>query len=157
MLRLIPPPLHRLALRAAHALRKRWWRWRRPRIVGCSVIALDAAGRVLLVRHSYGQDFWALPGGAVGRGEDPAVAAQRELAEEVGCRLAGIRHVAVVAERLHGAENIVHLYAGEAGNSPRADGREIVEARFFPRDALPQPLSRMVAARLALLDASEKR
>lgn len=154
--RLIPAPLHRVALRIAHGLRKRWWRWRRPRVTGCCVIALDSDGRVLLVRHSYGQRSWTLPGGALGRGEDPAQGARRELREEVGCRLVEIRSVAVLSEGLHGAENIVHLYAGTTRDAARADRREIVEVGFFPRDDLPRPLARVVSARLRLLDASEQ-
>jgi len=42
-----------------------------------------ADGQVLLVRHSYRQS-WGLPGGLLKRGEDPATAALREAAEEVG-------------------------------------------------------------------------
>lgn len=156
MLRLIPPPIHRLALRVAHDLRKRWWRWRKPRLTGCSMIALDPCGRVLLVRHSYGTGNWALPGGAVGRNEDPADAARRELFEEVGCRVAEARRLATMAEGLHGAENIVYLFVGVTEDSPRADGREILEVRFFEPAGLPEPLSHTVPPRLKLLEPSEQ-
>jgi 8-oxo-dGTP pyrophosphatase MutT (NUDIX family) len=87
VLHLIPPPLHRAALRLAHALRKVWWRVGKPRLNGCRVLARDADGRVLLVRHCYGSGRWMLPGGGMKRGEDPLLAAERELLEEVGCRL----------------------------------------------------------------------
>ena len=156
MLHLIPPPLHRAALRVAHDLRKRWWRWRKPRLVGCSIIALDPCGRVLLVRHSYGNGSWALPGGAVGRKEDPADAARRELFEEVRCRVAEVQLVATMPELLHGAENVVYLYAGVTEDHPRADGREIVDVRFFATEDLPHPLSRTVQPRLKLLAPSEQ-
>jgi hypothetical protein len=43
-LALLPPAPHRAALRQAHRLRKLWWRWRKPRIEGVRVLALDAAG-----------------------------------------------------------------------------------------------------------------
>lgn len=151
MLHLIPQSLHRIGLRIAHGLRKRWWRWRKPRLTGCSVIAFDPGGRVLLVRHSYGNGSWALPGGAVGRKEDALDAARRELFEEVRCRMGEVRQVAVLSEALHGTENIVHLFAGVTEDAPRADGREILEVRFFPRDALPDYLSPTVPSRLGLL------
>ncbi|WP_018790951.1 NUDIX domain-containing protein [Salinispora arenicola] len=51
-----------------------------------SVVALDDAGRVVLIRqyrHPVGQHLWELPAGLLDvAGEDPAVAAVRELAEE---------------------------------------------------------------------------
>lgn len=156
MLHLIPPPLHRAALRLAHGIRKRWWRLRKARLTGCSVITLDPCGRVLLVRHSYGSGYWSLPGGRVGRGEDPADTAQRELYEEVSCRMTEMRRVAVLTEVLHGAQNVVHLYAGVTEDRPEEDGREILEVRFFPMADLPHPISPTVAARLKMLEPSQQ-
>ncbi|OCC23688.1 hypothetical protein MB02_11035 [Croceicoccus estronivorus] len=151
MLHLIPAPLHRAALRLAHELRKRWWRLARPDLTGCCVVGTDEAGRVLLVRHSYGSGIWSLPGGALHRGEDPALAAQREWTEEIGCLLASLRAVAVVDHDLHGARNTVHLYTGVVVGDPVADGREIAEIGFFARDALPVRRSRIVDERLDLI------
>ncbi len=71
----------------AYRLRRRamalvGWRTR-----GVKVMAFDASGRVLLVRHRYGRsDLWMLPGGGIARGEAPIAAALRELMEETGCR-----------------------------------------------------------------------
>lgn len=137
MLHLIPPPLHRAALRLAHGLRKRWWWVRKPRLQGCRVLAIDSAGRVLLIRHSYGSGQWMAPGGGVRRGEAPVAAAVRELREEAGCMLATAVQVAVVVEPMHGARNAVHVIAGRATGQVRPDGREVIEAAFFALDALP--------------------
>src|SRR5690606_9795473 len=71
MLQLIPPPLHRLLYRLADRLRRQWWKVRRPTRNSVLVVAFDATGRVLLVRHSYGPPVWALPGGGIDRGENP--------------------------------------------------------------------------------------
>jgi 8-oxo-dGTP pyrophosphatase MutT (NUDIX family) len=71
MLRLIPPPLHRLLYRIAYALRGRWLRLRGGRVYGSNVIARDARGRLLMVRHSYGSRNWQFPGGGIGRREGP--------------------------------------------------------------------------------------
>ncbi|RZK02261.1 MAG: NUDIX domain-containing protein [Novosphingobium sp.] len=144
MLHLIPRPLHRTAYRLAHALRVVWWRLRRPRIHGCRVLAFDAAGRVLLVRHSYGSGNWMAPGGGLRRGEDPLLAAERELGEEVGCMLEGPWLLAVVEEPLSGATNVVHLVAGRLAGTPRPDGREIVEVACFAADALPAPMPELL-------------
>jgi 8-oxo-dGTP pyrophosphatase MutT (NUDIX family) len=145
MLRLIPPPIHRLLLRIVHALRVHWWRWRRPRLVDCRVIALDERGRVLLVRHSYGSGAWMLPGGGPRPGETPLAAGARELREETGCVIEGAMEVAAPDET---ANRVHYVLVGRALGLPRADGREIVETGFFAPDALPQPSYRSLPSRL---------
>jgi 8-oxo-dGTP pyrophosphatase MutT (NUDIX family) len=152
MFHLIPPQLHRFALRTAHALRKRWWRWTGARLVGCSVVAMDARGHVMLVRHSYGSDKWTFPSGAVRRGEDPLTAALREFTEEVGCTLVEHRAVASLEQSLHGARNLVHVFTGRISGDPRVDGRELVELAFYPRDALPDLIDWRVIEVLDLID-----
>jgi 8-oxo-dGTP pyrophosphatase MutT (NUDIX family) len=52
-----------------------------------SVLPLDAAGRVLLVRPAGHDDGWNILGGAVDPGESPAAAAVREAREEIGAGL----------------------------------------------------------------------
>lgn len=49
-----------------------------------SVLPVDAAGRLLLVRHAEQDDLWGVLGGAVDLGESPAEAAVRESREELG-------------------------------------------------------------------------
>lgn len=141
MLRLIPPVVHRIALRLAHAVRVRWWRVRKPALAGCRVVAIDGQGRVLLIRHSYGSGKWMLPGGGLARREDSVAGATRELFEETRCRLTGARVVERPTEDLHGARNTVHVVAGFTADVPCADGREVIEARFFTVDDLPAPLA----------------
>jgi 8-oxo-dGTP pyrophosphatase MutT (NUDIX family) len=149
MLRLIPPPLHRVLLISAHRLRLVWWRVSKPVLHGCRVLAFDGAGRVLLVRHSYGSGRWLLPGGGIARGEAPLAAALRELLEETGCELAEARELVVIEEPLSGATNRVHVICGVTRDRPQADGREIVAAEFFAPDALPPNLARQLELNLA--------
>ena len=139
MFHLIPAPLHRAALRLAHALRRTWWRVARRPVNGCRVLAFDEAGRVLLIRHSYGSGDWMLPSGGLRRGEDPVAAARRELAEETGCALAGAILIGVHEEPLHGTVNHVHLVAGRARGEPREDNREVIACGFFAAGRLPTP------------------
>lgn len=148
MLHLIPRAAHRFAYRAAHRLRKFYWRLFKPEVPGCSVIARNQAGEVLLVLLSYGKGGWQFPGGGMGRGEDPLAAARREFVEETGLSLAHARLLGVCREDLFGALNLVSLVAGRAEGEPEVDGREVVEARWFAPDVLPEPRSASVDARL---------
>lgn len=149
MIRHIPAPLHRLALRSAHALRRVWWRLRQPLLLGCRVLAFDGEGRVLLIRHSYGSGRWMLPGGGIARGEEPLAAASRELAEETGCVLDAPRLFAVVDEPLYGTVNRVHLVTGTALGTLRPDGREVIEAAYFLPGELPANISPMIGREIA--------
>ena len=149
MLHLIPKPLHRVLLVQAHRVRLVWWRIRKPLLLGCRVLAFDGAGRILLVRHSYGSGRWMLPGGGIARGEPPVVAALRELAEETACALEDPRELAVIEEPLAGTVNRVHVVTGRAHGVPQGDGREIVDARFFAPDALPPNLAEQLQRNLA--------
>lgn len=149
--RVLPAPLHRLGYRVAFRLRKAWLGLTGQTIHGCTMIARDAAGRVLLVRHSYGSTHWSFPGGGMNKGEDPLAAALREFTEELGCTVSDPRHLGTLGEAYHGAHNVAHVFTGLIAGEPRPDMRELVDARFFALDDLPPDTSRSVFPRLALL------
>jgi len=151
MLHLIPAPLHRAGLKLAHRLRKHWWRVRKPLVRGVIVIARDGEGRVLLVRHTYGLGLWTLPGGGLRKGEDPAVAAAREFAEELGCATGPLTLAGVHEGTLHGAPSRMHVFSCMITEVPRPDGREIADARFFALDALPDDTGSRVTMGLGML------
>lgn len=59
------------------------------RIGTVSILAVDAQGRLLLLRErmEYSKDYqWTLPAGRLEKGEQPHIGAQRELREETGFR-----------------------------------------------------------------------
>ena len=56
-----------------------------------SVLPVDEAGRLLLVRHAGHRDGWGVLGGAVEPGESPAAAAIREAREEIGAEIRPVR------------------------------------------------------------------
>ncbi|GGD88506.1 hypothetical protein GCM10011515_05230 [Tsuneonella deserti] len=149
MLHLIPRPLHRALLRLAHRWRHHWRKFRRAPLAGVSVFVTDMEGRLLLVRHSYGSGAWALPGGGMGPREEAEDAARREIAEEVGCRLEGVRVLEKLHETISGSPHTAWLVAARTLDRPRADKREIVEVRFFPTHSLPEPLTPLTRARIA--------
>jgi ADP-ribose pyrophosphatase YjhB (NUDIX family) len=150
MLHLIPAPLHRAILRVAHRLRRRWHRLSRRASAGVSVIALGERGDVLLVRHSYGSRRWSLPGGGLGRGEEPEACARREMREELGCELAEVELAGQIDETLYGAPHRSYVFTARFAGEPRADGREIAEIGWFARGDFPPDLVEFARQRLTL-------
>ncbi len=146
--RLLPAPLHRALLPLAHNIRHRWRRFRGTRIVGVSVVLTNLSGDVLLLRHSYGPDVWALPGGGIKPGEDIAECARREVYEELGLTIAAIEEVGTIEEILSGSPHTAHLFAATINAQPVPDRREVLEARFFPSHSLPEPLGEVTRRRI---------
>ncbi|MBI3998409.1 MAG: NUDIX domain-containing protein [Armatimonadetes bacterium] len=108
----------------------------------------NAAGEVLLVRHAYDQKLWAMPGGAMDEGESPVDAVVREVGEETGLE--------VKVEGLFGVywvrnpDNLTLAFRCRVtGGRLRANPGEILEARYFPTDALPRPITRGTLLRVA--------
>ena len=148
MLRLIPAPLHRALYKMAHHARLAYWRIAKPQLEACWVIGRDIEGRLLLLRLSYGGGEWELPGGGVSKGETPEEAARRELFEEAGCEALALKKVGVIEDTVVGAPSKNHVFTATIEDHPVADGREVIEARFFPTHSLPAPLSTKTQQRL---------
>src|SRR6059058_1994641 len=81
----LPSWVVRVGFQAAVPLLQLMWFFTRPRSAGVRCV-LRHEGSVLLVRHTYGDRDWMLPGGRVQHGEDPADTARREMAEELRVR-----------------------------------------------------------------------
>jgi ADP-ribose pyrophosphatase YjhB (NUDIX family) len=140
-------PAARLRSRIAHFT----FLMTRPMTLGVRGIVVGDDESVLLVRHGY-VPGWHFPGGGVEVGETFAHALGRELEEEACVRLAGapVLHGLFfnghVSRRDHVA---VYLIRRFEVTGVRAPDREIEEARFFPRRALPEGTSAGTHARLA--------
>lgn len=144
----IPAPLHRAVMPFAHRVRHYWRRWRGKPIAGAAIVLTNPAGEVLLLKHSYGPPVWALPGGGIGAREDPMLAAKRELAEELEIVPVGITPLGTMEETISGSHHVGHLFAATTTHTPKPDGREVIEARFFAPDALPDNVGRISRSRL---------
>lgn len=132
----------------AHKARHYWRRWRGKPIAGAAIVLTNPSGEVLLLRHSYGPPVWALPGGGIGSGEDPAAAARRELAEELELVPTSMTALGTMEETISGVPHVGYLFAATTNSAPKPDGREVLEARFFPTDALPENVGRISRSRL---------
>jgi 8-oxo-dGTP pyrophosphatase MutT (NUDIX family) len=134
------------AYRVALLLLRAWWVLARPRSSGVRCV-IRHGDDILLVRHSYGDRRWMLPGGRVGRGEDPAATATREMAQELGvacpewtvtgCNAARAAYRRPSRDEPFRRHSTWYL-AGEAPDrAVRPRAVEIDEARWFSPAALP--------------------
>ncbi len=107
--------------------------------------------RVFLIRHTY-VPGWQLPGGGVEVDETMEEALSRELLEEGNIEMIGRPRLQSVhfnrqaSRRDHVALFVVSDYRQPA---PKLPDREIAEAGFFSRDALPKETTPATLRRLA--------
>ena len=126
-----------------------------------SVLPVDAAGRMLLVRHAGHEDGWAVLGGAVEVSESPAEAAVREAREEIGAevRLLGLIDVLggpdyqVTYPNGDRAAYVTAVYEAEiiSGAAAVADGELSDVAWFGPAELTHLPLTRLSRALLTAI------
>ena len=142
--------LLRLGYRAAYRALQAWTFVRRPGARGTMIAVRDDAGRILLVRHTYGdRRRWELPGGWVQRGEDPEAAARREVAEELGIEVGLDRGGVLAGNWNYKHESLAWFVADWPGGRGRYDPVEIAEVRWFSPDALPPHIGQAARAVLA--------
>ena len=124
--------------------------------MGGASALFDGAGRVLLVRHTYGRLNWELPGGGADPGEAPDETAIREIREETGLevvieRLTGVYYE---PEPRPGSDQgpLLHFVfvvrIADPAKSPVPSSPEIGELGWWPLDGLPAPMSDFTERRI---------
>jgi ADP-ribose pyrophosphatase YjhB (NUDIX family) len=124
-------------------------RLQRGMTLGVRAVAVDAAGRIMLVKHTYLAGWW-LPGGGVDRGETTADAAARELVEETGLRATAPGQLVSVHsnERFFRGDHVL-VYRFEAFEPGELTHHgEIAETGWFDPADLPADCHRSTRARL---------
>ena len=125
-----------------YALQKRAWRLFRPRTRGVKVMLFNGSGKLMLIRNSYGRsDLFLLPGGGARPFELPAAAAAREVREELGLEMAGLKFRSLHRNSAEGKRDEIHLFEAVVDGAPRLDKFEIEEARFVTLEDLPSTTS----------------
>ena len=133
-----------------------WSRMTRGKTLGVRAVAVDAAGRVMLVKHTYLHGWW-LPGGGVDRGETTQDAVVRELREEAGLIAAGPPRLVSVHsnERFFPGDHVLVFRIDAFETGERSSHGEIAEIGWFAPDALPEDTHRGSRLRLSeIFDAA---
>jgi 8-oxo-dGTP pyrophosphatase MutT (NUDIX family) len=113
------------------------------------IMLFNGQGELLLIRNNYGDtSAFVLPGGGVGRREEPIAAAARELREETGITGARLRLLGEYESLGEGKRDRVSLFHGSSDAQPRADGVEVVEAGYLALGALPETTSAATRKRI---------
>ncbi len=123
--------------------------------VGAVGVLLDATGdHVLLVEHVFHAVHpWGLPGGWLGRREDPAAGIEREFLEETGLRVRAVRPLLI--QRALGMPHqmdVAYLCVLDGSAQRIRLSRELLAAHWTPCEATPPLIAFQDLALHAALD-----
>jgi len=104
---------------------------------GAAAVALDAQGRVCLLRqyrHAAGGWLWELPAGKLDPGETPFNTARRELAEEAGVEAEEWTDLGAMHSSPGILAEVVHLYLASELKQTMQDHEmhEVIEIHWLP-------------------------
>ena len=113
-----------------------------PERNGAFVIQEDDEGKILMVRHNYGEKKWSLPGGGIGIAELASKAAVREEYEETGyiATAAVMLLIAVLSPQLRYGMDLLFLCERKSSQLKHdpgdVDAKEISEVRFMTSEEI---------------------
>lgn len=104
---------------------------------GAAVVALDAQGRLCLLRqyrHAVGGWLWELPAGKLDHSEAPLLCAQRELEEEAGMQAADWQSLGKIVSSPGVFTEVIHLYRARVLRAvpARTEEHEVIEVHWLP-------------------------
>ena len=116
-----------------------YWYIRRPQKRGAKCLVQNGE-KFLLVRLAYGTKRWSVAGGTVEKGETYEEAARREVYEETGVIVQGLREIGAYTITHYYQEYSIKCFVGEAQSTTfRLDPVEIQDAKWVTPDMLPTP------------------
>lgn len=145
-----------LAYKLAYSMLRVYWFIFRPQVYGVKCL-IEFEDRILLIRNTYGEMSWTFPGGGFKRNESAEMAAMREVREEVGISLMGIRPLGQYTSTEGYKRDTVRCYAGEVSTpSFEIERNEIYEARWFTWEELPKSMATDAKKVIELYHAARK-
>jgi 8-oxo-dGTP diphosphatase len=108
---------------------------------GGIVVRRGARRRFAVVQRSK-DGLWVLPRGKLKRNERAIVGAQREVAEETGCRVHVREFLGAITYRAHGRSKIVQFWRMDAGFRPiREVTKDVAAVKWLPLAAAVRKLN----------------
>ena len=125
--------------------------------VTAGAFVFDDEGRILLLEHVFRPDSrWGIPGGFLGKDEQPEVALRRELKEEVNLDVTEVEFL--FARTLPRPGQVEIYFLCKPNGVPSPSSFEIMKSQWFTTDDLPPDLSedqrRIIKRALAVREKS---
>jgi 8-oxo-dGTP pyrophosphatase MutT (NUDIX family) len=121
-------------------------------LVGAMVCVIDDQGKILLQKRPEG--IWGLPGGLLELGESVEEAGRREVFEETGVEIGQLQLVEIFSGKQYFRKlpngdqfypvTIAYVSKDIKKNTIKIDGKESIDAGFFPLHELPEQTSPLV-------------
>lgn len=121
-------------------------------LVGAMVCVIDDQGKILLQKRPEG--MWGLPGGLLELGESVEEAGRREVFEETGVEIGQLQLVEIFSGKQYFRKlpngdqfypvTIAYVSKDIKKNTIKIDGKESIDAGFFPLHELPEQTSPLV-------------
>jgi 8-oxo-dGTP diphosphatase len=109
--------------------------------VSAGAVVIDDQERVLLLKHVFRTgEGWGVPGGFVGKEEQPEAAIRRELLEETGLELEQVNFA--FARTLKRVNHVEIIFRCKPSGTATARSLEIKSLEWFALDNLPPELGR---------------
>jgi 8-oxo-dGTP diphosphatase len=105
------------------------------KIVVAAFVFIRKGETILLVKQSYGEQYWSLPGGVMEDGESIDQAAIREVKEETGLDIRLGKLIGVYSKPGEGA--LALTFEGFIEGSELEADNEAIDVRYFPLTHLP--------------------
>jgi len=104
-------------------------------LVGVTGVILNDKNEVLLLKHTYRQTEWSLPGGYLKKGEHPEAGIKREIFEETGFKVAIEKIIKTTHDRKDARLDVACF--GKFISGKFVESAEVSEYGFFTVENLP--------------------
>ncbi len=104
-------------------------------------------GKALFVRqyrYAYGESIYEIPAGKLEKGEDPKLAAARELEEEAGIRADALEHLFTVYPTPGYTDEKIYIYEATGGKRTQThlDEGEFLDVEYIPLERVKEMLKK---------------